>query len=155
MSQIERIFKKLSQVPGGKAICSRVLTFNVPYFTSIRPKIITMDNGLCEVEMKDRRAVRNHLGTVHAIAMCNLCELAMGLAAESAIPPDLRWIPKGMQVQYLKKARGTLRGTSRIDPGAMAPGDFNVPIEVKDKDGNAVMRANITLYITKRPDAPR
>ncbi len=152
MSSVLKIYQRMEGIPYGKRICSRLLTFKVPYFASIRPEVKKFDVGLCEVEMKDRRAVRNHLGTVHAIAMCNICELAMGLAAESAIPADLRWIPKGMQIDYIKKARGTLLGICRIDPSTIAPGEFSVPISIKDKEGDDVARASIMLHITEKPE---
>ena len=59
--------------------------------------------------------MQNHIKTVHAIAVCNLVEMAMGLTAEATIPPHLRWLPKGMDVKYLKKATGKLTATCDID----------------------------------------
>jgi hypothetical protein len=66
--------------------------------------------------MKQRWSVQNHIKTVHAIAVCNLVEMNMGLVAEATIPDNLRWIPKGMDVQYLKKATGKLIATTDVDP---------------------------------------
>ena len=59
--------------------------------------------------MRKRRAVQNHIGTVHAIAMCNLAEMAAGTLTEISIPASMRWLPKGMQVQYLRKAETDVR----------------------------------------------
>lgn len=53
-----------------------------------------LEAGRCEGHINDRRAVHNHLGTVHAIALCNLAELVMGLLVDAATPADMRWIPR-------------------------------------------------------------
>lgn len=102
--------------------------------------------------MKERHSIQNHLRTVHAIALCNLCEMTMGLMVDAMIHPHLRWIPKGMNVQYVKKARGKLSGRSWIDPDAFAPGDQSIPVEIHDLSGDIVVRADIILSITRRPD---
>ena len=108
MSRIHDIYEQLSRVPLGKHLISKAVSLKAPYFSTIRPLITEMKPGMCTIVMKDRRSVRNHLGTVHAIAMCNLCELTMGMALHPSLPPHLRWIPRSMHVRYLKKARGTL-----------------------------------------------
>ena len=57
-----------------------------PYFGTIRPSFLDLQPKLCRVAMKKRRAVENHIGTVHALAMGNLCELAAGMCTEVTIP---------------------------------------------------------------------
>jgi acyl-coenzyme A thioesterase PaaI-like protein len=150
MIDVLSTYKKLSRLPLGKSIASRAVTLKAPYFSTIRPLITDMEPGFCAIELKDRRAVHNHLGTIHAIAMCNLCELTMGMALHPCMPHDLRWIAKGMSVRYLKKARGTLKSSSRVDLSAIAPGDMDIPVVVKDASEETVMDAVITVYISKR-----
>lgn len=113
---VPSLWNALSQVPAGKTVFSRAVCLKAPYFGSIDPHIAELRSGYCEVRIKDRRAVHNHLGTVHAIAMCNMAELAGGMATEVTIPAEARWIPVGMSVEYLRKARGTLRAIARLDP---------------------------------------
>ena len=103
-------------MPGGKTLFTRAICLKAPYFGSIDPHIQELRPGYCEVHIKDRRGVHNHLGTVHAIAMCNMAELAGGMATEVTIPTDARWIPVGMTVEYLRKARGNLRAVATLDP---------------------------------------
>ena len=66
---------------------------------------------------RKRRGVHNHIGTVHAIALCNGLEAAMGALAESTIPRDRRWIPKGMEVAYTAKATTDITCIAETDPG--------------------------------------
>lgn len=48
---------------------------------TIRPHILAMKPGMSIIRMKQRWGVHNHIGTVHAIAVCNLVELTMGMTA--------------------------------------------------------------------------
>ena len=151
MTDVLALYRRLSRIPGGKHVFSRMLRYRVPYFSSIRPFISALDEGYCKVEMADRRSVHNHLGTIHAIAMCNLCELTMGLGVESVMPRHLRWIAKGMEVHYLKKAHGRLTGEVRVDSKMLKPGDVRVPVSVRDTSGDEVTRAAIIINISPRP----
>jgi hypothetical protein len=78
--------------------------------------------------------------------------MTMGIMVDATISPQLRWIPRGMTVQYLKKARGRLSGSSWIDPDLLAPGNQTVPVEIRDISGDVVVRADIELSISRRPD---
>jgi acyl-coenzyme A thioesterase PaaI-like protein len=147
-----RVFKRLSRFPFGNLIYSRLVNFYAPYTGTIRAVVTKLIPGLCKTEMKDRRSIQNHLRTVHAIALCNLCEMTMGLMVDATIPPHLRWIPRGMNVQYLKKARGKLSGRCWIDPEAFTSGDISIPVEIKDMSGDIVVRADIILSVTRRPE---
>ncbi len=153
MSRIHDIYEQLSRIPMGKHLVSKAISVKAPYFSTIRPLITEMKPGCCTIVMKDRRPVRNHLGTVHAIAMCNLCEITMGMALHPSLPPHLRWIPRGMQVRYLKKARGTLTGTCSFDPSGVMPGDIDFLVQVRNGSGDLVMDAVITVLISMKKAA--
>ena len=150
------LWRTLSRVPGGKTAFSRAVAIRAPYFSSISPHVERLAPGLCEVRMPDKRSVHNHLGTVHAIAMCNACEVAAGVLAEATTPATHRWIPKGMEVRYLAKAQGTLTATGIVDPlPAFGPDGFDmvVPVDVVDGKGTVVVHADITMRITPKPAA--
>ena len=71
-------------------------------FRQYFPLFIELKPNYCEISIKKKRSVLNHIGTVHAIAMCNMAELAGGTMTEVTVPTTHRWIPKGMTVEYLK-----------------------------------------------------
>jgi acyl-coenzyme A thioesterase PaaI-like protein len=101
--------------------------------------------------MRKKRSVTNHLGTVHAIAMCNMCEFSFGLTMESGLPRHLRWIPKGMTVRYLKPAKTHLTATCNFPQILdLTPGDHVVPVVVKDQSDVTVMEADITVYVSQK-----
>ena len=151
MNSTLRLYRQLSKYPLGNAIFSKGVTLRAPYFASIHPLVIDLRPGNCEVRIKDRRSIRNHIGSVHAGAMCNLSELVGGLAVDVSVPPNLRWIPKEMTVRYLKKARGILTGICSFDPATLAPGDISLPLEIQDEAGDIVLQAMIIFYISERP----
>lgn len=150
-----QIFQKLSHVPVlGAPLFSRAVSFMAPYFRTIAPRFTVLEPGRVEVGMKNRRAVHNHIGTVHAIAVCNLAELAAGTMIDSTLPSSLRWIPKGMTVRYLKKADTDL--TARAEMAPVDPsfvGDIVLHVKVTNTRGDVVTEADITMYVTPKSRA--
>ena len=128
------------------------MCWKAPYFSTIRPAFVDLRPGYCEVRIRKRRAVQNHIATVHAIAMCNMAELAAGIMTDVTIPATHRWIPKGMTVEYVKKAETHLRGVAELKPlpqfGAAA--DLLVPVTVTDAAGQTVFRAVITMWVSPK-----
>lgn len=144
---------RLIRWPGGAWLFGCLVCRKAPYFASIAPRIATLRAGHGEATMRHRRAVTNHLGTVHAIALCNLAELIGGLTTDVSIPASMRWIPKGMTVEYLKKAVGTMHATATlaVQPFASEAG-YALPVDVviRDPAGDAVFRAQIAMWVSPR-----
>ncbi|UOF16084.1 DUF4442 domain-containing protein [Lysobacter capsici] len=148
------LYKKMTRYPAGHWLFTRAVCFKAPYFASIRPRFESLEPGRCSATMPHRRAITNHLGTVHAIAMCNLAELTGGVMTDVSIPNSMRWIPIGMSVEYLKKAVGTMRAIAT--PGAAivesASGyDLPVNVEVTNPAGEPVFRATIAMRVSPKP----
>jgi len=132
---------------------ARAVSRRAPYFGTIKPSFVDLEPRLCRVSMKKRRAVENHIGTVHALAMGNLCELAAGLCTEVTIPVGMRWIPRGMTIEYLAKAETGVMATARLDKTEWTgPENIGVPVTATDTSGKEVVRAVISMYVSpKRP----
>jgi uncharacterized protein (TIGR00369 family) len=146
------LFERLGGSAPGRWLFSRIVCWRAPYFGSVAPRVEMLSPGRCVVRVRDRRRVHNHIGTVHAIAMCNAAELAAGLATDAALDATRRWIPKAMQVNYLKPARGTLTATATVPPiGANEAGsECPVQVDVRDAAGEAVFSAVVSMWITPR-----
>lgn len=147
-------WKKSSGIPGGKRMFSRLLSWKAPYFASISPQFQELRPGYCEISVRKRRKVLNHIGTVHAIAMCNMAELAGGTMTDVTIPSTHRWIPKGMTVEYLAKAETNLRAVAKLDPIPEfdASAELPVTVNVIDEAGQNVFRAVITMWVSKKKE---
>lgn len=140
-----------SKLPMGQAIFSRVFAAKAPYFKTIRPTIKTLEPNFCQVAFKKRKKVHNHIGTVHAIAVCNALEMAMGAMAEASIPKHLRWLPKGINVQYLAKSETDLIAEARVEPEDWKPGDMDVKVRAIDTNGTVVVEGVIPLWVSEKP----
>jgi len=147
-----KIWQKCAALPAGQWLFARILCAKAPYFSTIRPRITQLDAQTCEVRLKKRRAVQNHIGTVHAIAMCNMAELAGGLLTEAALPPTHRWIPKAMSVDYLAKAETDLVARARFDttPAFGAAAELPVTVEILDARQQTVLRARIAMWVSPK-----
>ena len=147
-----RMWKRLSERPGGSRLFSAAAMVRVPYFASIVPHVVRMEPGFAEVTVPKWFFVYNHLHTVHAIASCNAAEIAMGMLMEASVPTTHRWIPKAMNVQYLQKATTGLRAQARLelpDFDSISDGvELMVPVSVVDKSGTEVVHADITCWVT-------
>jgi len=99
---------RLHRFPAGKWMFSRILGLTIPYTGSVKAHVDFLEPGHAIVHLNDRRRVRNHLNSVHAIALANVAELSTGLAVLSGMPKGYNGILVGLDVQYTKKARGKL-----------------------------------------------
>lgn len=158
-ADVLQIYRKLSRKPFGQWLFSKLICFKAPYFGSIGPRIEVLEPDRGEASIVHRRKVTNHLGTVHAIALCNLAEFIGGLTTDVSIPASMRWIPKGMTVEYLKKAVGTMRAvaTPAFTPRESAEGyELPMAVTVSDPQGETVFRARISMWVSPKPArAPR
>lgn len=150
-------WQRLSGIPGGRWIFSRLIGFGVPYSGSIGANVVELEPGHAVLDLPDRRKVRNHLRSVHAIALCNLGELSSGLAMLAGLPPHLRGIVTKIETSYLKKARGTLRATCTCpDFEAMADSEEDQTVEVQallcDPTGEQVAVTTVHWLIGRRPE---
>ena len=156
-ASVLQLYHRISKVPFGHWLFSRVVCFKAPYFGSIGPLMTLLEPNRAEAAIAHRRSVTNHLGTVHAIALCNLAEFVGGLMTDASIPSTMRWIPKGMTVQYLKKAVGRQHAvaTPVFAPGHASEG-YELPVEVvvTDPQGDAVFRATISMWVSPRAARP-
>lgn len=151
MSAVKKLWKSLHTKPGGKWAFTKIISMKAPYFSSIKTRFEQLDAGRGELTLWDQRSVHNHIGTVHAIAMCNAAELVAGISTEFSIPADMRWIPKGMTVKYLKPARGRLKVSGQlpeINSGASV--DIPVRVNITDAEGEAVFTAEISMYCSPK-----
>ena len=137
----------------GRGLFSLAVVARAPYFGTIAPTVTQLRPGHCEVTAPKWIGVHNHLGTFHAIAACNLAEMAMGMLCEATVPTTHRWIPKAMSVAYLRKAETGLRAVASLsevpDFETFGDGrDLVVPVQIFDKRGTEVVHADITTWVT-------
>lgn len=148
MSSYFRSYDKLKFFPLGKWLFSKAVGLRAPYFSSISPYVEEYRAGYAAVRIPDRKRVHNHIGTVHAIALCNLAELCGALTIDSLMTGNLRWIPQGMTVRYIKKARGTICGKCELQPDDIKEGSVIATVKAFNRQGELVFEAKIDFYVS-------
>ncbi len=144
-------WQRLAPLPGGKWLFSRLLGWAAPYTGSIGARVELLEPGHVRVSLRDRRAVRQHLGSIHAVALVNLAEVTSGLAMLSAAGPGVRGIVTALRIQYHKKARGRLVAESLATlPPITEPTDADVTATITDADGDVVAVATATWRLAPR-----
>lgn len=149
-ARLLNLWERLGKRPGGAWLFGRVIAFAIPYTGSARPLVREVRTGYARVELRDRRRVRNHLRSIHAIALANVGEFTGGLAMTATLPPDVRSILLRLDVEFLKKARGTVTAECRCTvPTVTEPTDHQVVTEVRDAAGDEVARVTATWRLAR------
>jgi len=137
--QLRKHWRRFDRLPGGKRLFSWLLGRFVPYTGTLGAHIDVLEPGHSLVRLADRRKVRNHLRSVHAMALANLGEMASGLALLNSLPDHMRGILAGFNIEYLKKARGVLVAECRCEvPSSLAEREIEVLCEIRNADGDIV-----------------
>jgi acyl-coenzyme A thioesterase PaaI-like protein len=157
MPSVLSLWNTMSRLPQGSRLFSIAFSQKAPYFATIHPRFTELRPHRAELVIPKRRGVHNHLGTVHAIALCNGLEAAMGALAEATIPTDKRWIPKGMTVAYTAKATSDITCIAETDPEQWSTealpeegGDVAVRVRGVREDGEVVIEGEIRLWVTPK-----
>ena len=143
-------WRRLSKLPGGKTLFSLLVGWMTPYSGTIGARVVELEPGWCRVTLRDRRRVRNHLASVHAMALANLAEMASGLAVLVGLPPGVQGIVTGFSISYQKKARGLLAAECRASGlDVTAEREYAAAVAITDAQGDVVARA--TAHWRLRP----
>jgi acyl-coenzyme A thioesterase PaaI-like protein len=136
-----KIWQRLAPWPGGRWLFSRLVGYIAPYTGTIGASVKVLRPGYARVELRDRRKVRNHLNSIHAIALMNLGEVTTGLALMTGLKPGIRGIITGLSIEYFKKARGRLVSVAEtMQPEIQGDLEHEVIAEIRDQSGDVVAR---------------
>ncbi len=139
---------RLHGLPGGKALFSKLIGRAAPYTGSIRAVVEELHVGHAKVALRDRPELRNHLDCVHAITLANLAEMTGNVALAYGLPDEARFIVAGMDLEYVKKARGRIHATSDFEPILRSEtANYDIPVVMRDAAGEVVTRATLRTKV--------
>lgn len=142
-AQLMTVWQKLQRLPKGGALMGALIGKMAPYTGTISPEILALEPGHAKVRMQDRRSVRNHLKSVHAIALMNLGEVATGTAMLASMPKDARAIITHLGMDYLKKARGRITAECFCELAASTERkEYALTADLTDEQGVVVAKAH-------------
>ncbi len=152
IARLQMLWQRLAPLPGGSWLFSRILGWVIPYTGSIGANVKVLKPGFVLIQLRDRRRVRNHLHSIHALALANLGELASGLAMLGTLPSNTRGIPTQLSIEYFKKARGKLTAESHCTPPTVTEDtDFKVYADIRDAKGDQVARTTVNWRLGPVP----
>ena len=150
-SQVLARWQRLHGKPFGKLLFSLALGRMARYTGTIRPRVQELRPGYARIRMQDRPAVRNHLQSVHAIALMTLAEVTSGLAMMAGMPDDARAIITNLSIEFKKKARGTLEAEcTTAPPQSNEKREYLLEAIVRDTAGDEVARATARWLVGPR-----
>ncbi|HSY15857.1 MAG TPA: hotdog fold domain-containing protein [Jatrophihabitantaceae bacterium] len=154
VNKVLALYQRVSRLPlVGRPLFSLGFALKAPYFLTITPSVLELRENYAEVKIRNWWGVHNHIGTVHAIAVANALEMAMGALAEATIPAHLRWIPKGMELRYLALSDSSLVAIAETDPGDwVEPGEVRVRVRALRSDNITTVEGAIVLHTSLRAD---
>lgn len=148
---LKKAWDETRSLPDGNTVFSTLFGRLVPYAATIAPLVVHLEPGHARIQMEDREGVRNHLSSVHAVALMNLGEMTSGLALAYALPEDGRSILTNLSMEYLKKARGTLEAECRfVVPEFPEKSEHLLEVPIRDAEGEVVAKATATWLVDRK-----
>jgi acyl-coenzyme A thioesterase PaaI-like protein len=145
---IREAWDRLGPLPLGDRVFSKMIGLMAPYTGSVGARVVELRPGYSRVVLRDRWAVRNHLTSVHAIALANLAELTGNVALAYALPDDARFIVAGFDIEYIAKARGTITAICEQElPQTNDKREYPVVVEMFDQNNTLVARATLRSLV--------
>ncbi len=145
---IRTLYDRTVRLPGGRQLFSHIVGRAAPYTGTIGAQVVEVRSGFARVQLADRRKVRNHLRSIHAVALVNLAELTGNVALSYSLPDDARFIVAGMSIEYIKKARGTITATSECPvPTTSERTEYEVPVTMTNEAGEVVATARLRSLV--------
>jgi acyl-coenzyme A thioesterase PaaI-like protein len=147
---VQQWWARLSGLPGGKKLFSMIIGRTAPYTATIGARAEELRPGYARWTLRDRRAVRNHLNSIHAVALVNLAEVTSGTAMLMSLPAGTRGIVTSLTTSFVKKARGTLTAECSCElPEIVGDTHFDLEAVIRDPGGDVVAKATVTWLLSR------
>ena len=148
ISKVLSLWKNFSKYRIGKWLFSYLIRFVNPYTGALGAKVDVFEAGHAEVLLGDYKKNRNHLNSVHAIALTNLGEFTSGIAVLGSLKENVRGIVTHLSVDFMKKARGSLKAVCTCEiPEITEDTEFIVYADIFNAEDELVSCVQVTWQL--------
>lgn len=142
-SAIRKVYDTLRPLPGPLKSRAFSVVFGraVKFFGTAGLRFTAIETDRAVIVLKNIKAVQNHLGTPHAMAMGLLVESATGVLVGMNVPDNCVPVIKHAGIDYLKRAKGDLVAEARLTSEqielmqSQEKGEVDVAVTLTDSEG--------------------
>ncbi|KAI8904145.1 hypothetical protein EDD86DRAFT_220804 [Gorgonomyces haynaldii] len=138
--KILQLWNQITSIPLiGKFIFRILIGWFSPYTGSLGMVVDSMSKGKCKAWMRDSWSIRNPFKSVHAAALVNFGEAVGGMAVLTYLEANGgKAIVSRIEIDYLKKARGTLTAVASVE--SMVKGENLVYTQILNQQNEVVAK---------------
>ncbi len=134
----------------------------IPYTNGLGLTLDRIVDGEVQMTLPDDAANRNLAGTVHAGLLYTFGETLAGVAAGLKTLDKAFPFARRAEIQYRRPARGTVRGTARVEPNEIrrvleelaknGRSELTVCARLAGEDGKTVAEVNVDYAFRPHPE---
>jgi acyl-coenzyme A thioesterase PaaI-like protein len=159
MNQLEKIVSTINRLPERLRAAALTVFFGrtVKYTgtSGIRVELLTKER--CVITLKNRKAVQNHIGSVHAVANALIAESATGYVVGMNVPDAAIPVIKTIKLDYVKRSKGDMRAEAWLTPeqieqiATREKGEVTVAVKITDaEDKEPVLAEMVWAWTPKK-----
>ncbi len=157
-NQLNKIVSKINALPEflrAKAL-STFFGKMVKFTGTTGITIEELTTSRATISLKNKKAVQNHIGSVHAVASILIAESATGYLVGMNIPDSSVPVIKTIKADYVKRAKGDMKAVAKLsssqikDMQTLEKGETIVPVTVTDGDGKEPILMEMTWAWTPK-----
>ncbi|RMF13488.1 MAG: DUF4442 domain-containing protein [Gammaproteobacteria bacterium] len=143
MNQLDAIVQQINRLPkiARVPVMSTFFGRAVKFAGTAGIEVEELTYSRCIVNLKNKKKVQNHIGSVHAVACALIAESATGFMVGINIPASSVPVIKTMKLDYVKRAKGDMRAEATLTPEQIEQmrttekGETSVKVVITDGEG--------------------
>lgn len=157
-NRLAKLVKATSKFPKGvrSTLWSKAFGRVVPMVGTAKIKYIEVSGSKVVVELQNHKAMQNHIGQLHAVAMALIAETATGFVTAMNVPDSSIVLIKTLHMEYKRPSKGAMRAVATLTPAQIkdmqtsGKGEATVSVVVTDESGQEPVQAEmIWAWVSK------
>ena len=149
-NRLSKLVKATSKLPSSiqSTLLSKTFGRIVPMVGSAKIRYVHVSESKVEVTLANHKAMRNHIGQVHACAMVLLAETATGFVTGMNVPDNCIMLIKSLHVDFKRPSKGAMTAIATLTPEQRQlmqtdKGETIVHVTVTDESGEAPIQCEM------------